>query len=50
VKGPALSETTYVGELVAGGVVNTMPHKTLDAVYDHGEFRGDTVTGSYAEA
>lgn len=50
VKDPALSETTYVVELVAGGVVNTMPHKTLDAVHDHGEFRGDTVTGSYAEA
>lgn len=50
VKDPALSETTYVVELVAGGVVNTMPHKTLDAVHDHGEFRGDTVTGSYEEA
>jgi transaldolase len=27
-----------------------MPEKTLDAVIDHGEIRGDTVTGSYAQA
>jgi transaldolase len=27
-----------------------MPEATLDAVADHGVSRGDTVTGSYAEA
>jgi transaldolase len=30
--------------------VNTMPEKTLEATFDHGEVRGDTVTGSYAQA
>ncbi|WP_173924086.1 transaldolase [Agromyces sp. Marseille-P2726] len=50
VKDPALPDTLYVTELVAPGVVNTMPEKTLEAVYDHGEIRGDTVTGSYDEA
>ena len=34
-------------ELVAPGTVNTMPEATLDAVADHGEVRGDTVTGAY---
>jgi transaldolase len=28
--------------------VNTAPDKTIDAVADHGEIRGDTVHGSYA--
>jgi transaldolase len=50
VKDPALPDTLYVTELVAPGVVNTMPEKTLEATFDHGEIRGDTVTGSYAEA
>ncbi|QOT15250.1 transaldolase [Paenarthrobacter sp. YJN-5] len=50
VKDPALPDTAYVVELVANGVVNTMPHKTLDAVHDHGQFRGDTVTGAYTDA
>ncbi|MGC0239082.1 transaldolase [Arthrobacter sp. SD76] len=50
VKDPAVPDTAYVVELVANRVVNTMPHKTLDAVHDHGEFRGDTVTGAYADA
>ena len=50
VKDPALPDTLYVTELVAPGVVNTMPEKTLEAVYDHGEIRGDTVTGAYNEA
>ena len=35
----------YVVDLVAPGVVNTMPEKTLDAVADHGEVTGDTITG-----
>lgn len=50
VKDPTLPDTLYVTELVAAGVVNTMPEPTLDAVYDHGEIRGDTVTGSYEDA
>ena len=50
VKDPSLPDTLYVTELVAPGVVNTMPEKTLEAMFDHGEVRGDTVTGSYDEA
>ncbi|GAA6526754.1 transaldolase [Intrasporangium sp. DVR] len=50
VKDPAYSDTLYVTELVAPGVVNTMPGKTLEATADHGEIRGDTITGTYAEA
>ncbi|HET8780583.1 MAG TPA: transaldolase [Agromyces sp.] len=50
VKDPALPDTLYVTELVAAGVVNTMPEKTLEATFDHGEITGDTVTGAYADA
>ncbi|MDF2145746.1 transaldolase [Knoellia sp. p5-6-4] len=50
VKNPDYSDTLYVTELVAPNTVNTMPEKTLDAVIDHGEVRGDTVTGSYTQA
>jgi transaldolase len=50
VKDPALPDTLYVTELVAPGVVNTMPEKTLEATFDHGEVTGDTVTGAYADA
>jgi transaldolase len=50
VKDPAYPDTLYVTELVAPGVVNTMPEKTLDATFDHGVITGDTITGSYAEA
>ncbi|WP_159602142.1 transaldolase [Agromyces humi] len=50
VKDPALPDTLYVTELVAPGVVNTMPEKTLEATFDHGEIVGDTVTGAYADA
>ena len=49
-KDPAYSDTLYVTELVAPGTVNTMPEATLEAVADHGEVEGDTVTGHYAEA
>ncbi len=49
-KDPALPDTLYVTELVTQGVVNTMPEKTLQATFDHGEIDGDTVTGNYAEA
>ncbi len=50
VKDPAYPDTMYVTELVAPGTVNTMPEKTLNAVIDHGEITGDTVTPYYAEA
>lgn len=50
VKDPAYDDTRYVIELVARGTVNTMPEATLDAVADHGVVRGDTMTGSAAEA
>jgi transaldolase len=50
VKDPAYPDTMYVTELVAPGTVNTMPEKTLDAVIDHAEIVGDTVTGADAEA
>ncbi len=50
VKDPAYKDTLYVVDLVAKGVVNTMPEKTLDATADHGEVVGDTITGMYADA
>ena len=37
-------------ELVAPGIVNTMPEKTLEATFDHGVIEGDTVTGAYGDA
>ncbi|MGW9112350.1 transaldolase [Microbacterium sp. NPDC055683] len=50
VKDPSLPDTLYVTELVAAGVVNTMPEKTLEATFDHGVVTGDTITGAYADA
>jgi len=50
VKDPAYKDTMYVVDLVAPGIVNTMPEKTLDAVADHGEVVGDTITPNYADA
>jgi transaldolase len=50
VKDPAFRDTLYVEELVADDTVNTMPEKTMEATFDHGEIRGDTVTGAYADA
>src|SRR2546430_9088257 len=40
----------YVEELIAPGVVNTMPEATIHAFADHGEVRGDTITSTYADA
>lgn len=37
-------------DLVAPGVVNTMPEATLRAVADHGVIPDDSVRGNYAEA
>jgi len=50
VKNPDLPDTLYVTELVAHGVVNTMPGKTLEATFDHGEIVGDTVVSNYDDA
>jgi transaldolase len=47
VKDPALPDTLYVTELVAPGVVNTMPEKTMEATFDHGVVTGDTITSTY---
>lgn len=46
VKDPAYPDTRYVDELVVAGSVNTMPEPTFEAVADHGDVRGDTVTGT----
>ncbi len=50
VKDPAYPDTLYVTELIAAGVVNTMPEKTLDATFDHGTVTGDTITRGYDDA
>ncbi|MBS9532235.1 transaldolase [Mycobacterium sp. M1] len=50
VKNPAYPDTLYVTELAAPHTVNTLPEKTIEAVADHGEIRGDTVTGTGAAA
>jgi transaldolase len=48
-KDPALSDVLYVESLIAPGVVNTMPAKTLEAFADHGEATS-TLGGDAAEA
>jgi transaldolase len=50
VKNPDYSDTLYVTELVAKNTVNTMPEKTLEAVADHGEIKGDTISGTAGAA
>ena len=50
VKDSTYQDSRYVTELVAEGVVNTMPEATLDAVADHGRVHGDTVRHGWAEA
>ena len=50
VKDPLLPDTLYVTELVAPQLVNTMPEKTMEAVFDHGVIVGDTITNSYEGA
>ncbi|CAB4623625.1 unannotated protein [freshwater metagenome] len=47
VKDPSLPDTLYVTELVAPHVVNTMPEKTMEAVFDHGVIDGDTISRNY---
>lgn len=46
-KDPAYPDTLYVSDLVADGVVNTMPEKTLLAFADHGEV-GASIQGKAA--
>jgi len=50
VKDPSLSDTLYVTELVAPQLVNTMPEKTMEAVYDHGIVPANSITAHYDEA
>ncbi len=50
VKNPDYPDTLYVTELVAADTVNTMPEKTLEAVADHGQITGDTISGTAAAA
>lgn len=50
VKNPDYADTMYVVDLVAAGVVNTMPEPTLDAVADHAQITGDTITTNYDSA
>jgi transaldolase len=50
VKNPAYPDTKYVTELIAPGVVNTMPEQTLRALADHGTVPGDQVSGTAEQA
>ncbi|MBO9520938.1 MAG: transaldolase [Nocardioidaceae bacterium] len=50
VKNPEYDDTMYVVDLVVENTVNTMPQKTLEAVADHGEIRGDRVRPFYEDA
>ncbi|MEH0932906.1 transaldolase [Micromonospora sp. CPCC 205558] len=49
-KNPDYRDVIYVEELIAPGTVNTMPEAVIHAYADHGETRGDTVTGAYDAA
>ncbi|MFI1987929.1 transaldolase [Actinoplanes sp. NPDC020271] len=49
-KSPDFRDTIYVEELIAPGTVNTMPESVIVAYADHGETKGDTVTGNYGDA
>jgi transaldolase len=50
VKDPAYPDTRYVVELVAPGVVNTMPEATLNAVAGHADVPADSIHGTYDAA
>jgi transaldolase len=49
-KDPAYPDTRYVVDLVAPGVVNTMPEATLRAVANHGDVPADSIRGNYESA
>jgi transaldolase len=42
-KNPEYRDVMYVEQLVAPGIVNTMPEQTLQAYADHGETRPDSI-------
>ncbi|MEY4276334.1 MAG: hypothetical protein RIS26_797 [Actinomycetota bacterium] len=50
VKDPSLADTLYVTELVAPRLVNTMPEKTMEAVFDHGVVPNNSIAGHYEES
>jgi transaldolase len=50
VKNPDYPDTMYVTDLLVPNTVNTMPEKTMEAFADHGEVKGDQVTGNYDHA
>ena len=50
VKTASMRDTAYVEELVAPLTVNTMPEKTLEAVWDHGTIRSNTIEAAYDES
>ncbi|MQA76967.1 MAG: transaldolase [Streptosporangiales bacterium] len=49
-KDPSMPDTIYVDELIAPGVVNTMPEATIHATADHGMVTGDSVRAHYDDA
>lgn len=49
-KDPAYDDTRYVTDLVAPGVINTMPESTLRAVAEHGHVPADSIHGTYEES
>jgi transaldolase len=49
-KNPDYRDVMYVEELVAPGVVNTMPESTIRAFADHGEVKLGVVQASYPQA
>jgi transaldolase len=50
VKNPAYPDTRYVSDLIAPGVVNTMPEATLRAFADHGQAVADSIRPYYDDA
>jgi transaldolase len=49
-KNPDYRDVMYVEELVAPGVVNTMPEATVEAFAEHGEVHPGRIQASYAAA
>ncbi len=50
VKTAGYPDTMYIDQLVADGVVNTMPEKTMQAFGDHGEVAGTIASGATGQA
>jgi transaldolase len=49
-KNPAYRDVLYVEELVGPDTVDTMPRETIEAMLDHGQVRGDTLTEDVEQA